>query len=81
MIKLPLIPAILMLTLSAPVALAQQSEDEHAAHHPEQGGGQQSGQGVPGAQAMDSKPRQLMQNMKQIQDLMRQIHETKDPTR
>ena len=66
---------LLVVALAAQGALAQQKDDEHAAHHP-QGQAQQSG--APAGKGEDQL-HQLGENMKKIQDLMTQIHATSDP--
>lgn len=67
--------ALLLLALSGQTAFAQ-SDDEHAAHHPE---GNAQG-AAPGAKP-DGSLSQIATNMQKIRDLMAQIHATDDPAK
>jgi hypothetical protein len=78
MLKPVLLAACVSLSLSASLALAQQGDDEHASHHPQQGAAGQPGESAAGPGSMDVKQKQLGENMRKIQGLMKQIHETND---
>ena len=64
----------LVVTLNGTAAIAQQSADEHASHHPDQ----QAQQGKTEPQTPEPLSG-LVQGMKKIQALMARIHATADP--